>query len=228
MGLTMPKVPDGVDLDALRRAQIELAGRVRIEDDLPEPVEVIAGFDASYDRAGRGYGALTLLGAGDLEVLELHLTEMSIELPYIPGLLAYREMPLLEALWPELELDPDVLLVDGGGLIHPRRLGSACHMGVRLDVPAVGVTKSLLLGEVDGTLASHGDQAPIVDDGEVLGYALRSSRRATKPIYVSPGHRVSHETALRLVRTCLTGRHKLPEPIWLADREAGKLKRGQT
>lgn len=223
----MPRLPEGIDLDALRKEQTGLADRVLLKDDLPDTIEHVAGFDASYDRGGRGYGALTVLETGNLELLELHHTEMDVELPYIPGLLAYRELPLIEALWPKLERAPDVLLVDGGGLIHPRRLGSASHMGLLLDVPSVGVTKNLLLGEVDGSLETEGDQAPILDGDQLLGYALLSSPRASKPIYVSPGHRVDHETALDLVRRTLSGQHKLPEPIWLADREAGKLKRGQ-
>lgn len=223
----MPTVPDGVDLDALRQEQTRLAQQVRWEDALPATIDLVAGFDASYDRAGRGYGALAVLSSPDLKIVELHRTELAVALPYIPGLLAYRELPLIEALWPRLESTPDVLLVDGGGRIHPRRLGSASHMGLALDIPSVGVTKNLLLGEVDGELTEHGDQAPIREDGELLGYALISSPRATKPIFISPGHRVTAETALELVRSTLTGRHKLPEPIWLADREAGKLKRGQ-
>lgn len=223
----MPRAPEGIDLAVLLEEQTELASRVVLADDLPGKIETVAGFDASYDRDGRGYGALTVLAAGSLERLELHHTEMDVELPYIPGLLAYRELPLIEALWPQLERAPDVLLVDGGGSIHPRRLGSASHMGLLLEVPSVGVTKNLLLGEVDGVLEAEGDHAPILDGDELLGYALLSSPRASKPIYVSPGHRVDHETALDLVRRMLTGQHKLPEPIWLADKEAGKLKRGQ-
>lgn len=221
----MPRIPEGVDTDELRAEQTRLAEQVVGRDDLPDPVELVGGFDASYDRAGTGYGALVLVQADTLEPVEQHHVQLEVPFPYVPGLLAYRELPLFGELWPRLERVPDVFLVDGGGRIHPRRLGSASHMGLEAGAATIGVTKNLLLGEVDGDVEAYGDTAPIREGEELLGYALLSSQRATRPIYVSPGHRVSAETALGLVERCCTGKHKLPEPLYLADRLAGEAKR---
>jgi deoxyribonuclease V len=214
-----------VDLDELEAEQRELARKVRIEDDLDDP-ETVAGFDVGY-RGPRGFGALVVARLDDGTILETLETVTEVPMPYIPGLLAFRELPVLRELWPETTEDPDVLIVDGGGLIHPRRLGSASHAGVELDVPAIGVTKNLLLGEVRGSLADQGDVAEIVDDGERLGYAYRSCTRpsAKHPVYVSPGHRITAETSLEIVRGLCSGRSKLPDPVQAAHRAAARLKR---
>jgi deoxyribonuclease V len=210
------------DLDALRDEQAAIAERVVLEDRF-EAVDRVAGFDVAYGDE-HCYGALAYLAPGDSEPVEVVVGEAAIELPYIPGLLAYRELPALGAAveaagdrWP-----PDVRLVDGGGLIHPRRLGSACHAGVRYDVPSVGETTSLLLGEVERAPAEAGEAEPVVETGETIGYAYRSSARAN-PIYVSPGHRVTAATALDLVERCCTGR-KLPAPIQRAHEAAGEAR----
>lgn len=221
----MPAVPDHVDLEELEERQRELADLVRLEDGLGK-VETVAGFDVAYDGT-TGFGALVRTRVDDLETIAILETVTEVKLPYIPGLLAFRELPVLRELWHRVETQPDVLLVDGGGLIHPRRLGSASHAGVELEVPAVGVTKNLLLGEVVGSLEAPGDTAEILDDGELIGYAYRSCTRpnAKHPIYVSPGHRVSPERSLEIVKALCTGRCKLPEPVQRADRAAAELKR---
>lgn len=211
------------DLDALKAKQDEIAEQVVLEEMIGE-VDRVAGFDVAYGE-DTCYGALAVHDLGQVEPVAVHTAASPIELPYIPGLLAYRELPALDAVveaaggdWP-----PDVLLVDGGGIIHPRRLGSACHAGVRYGVPALGVTKSLLLGEVDGEPTSVGETAPVREEGELLGYAIKPSPRAN-PIYVSPGHRVTADTALELVEACLTGTRKLPSPIQRAHEAAGQAR----
>lgn len=225
----MPTVPDDVDLDALKAEQAALAEAVRLENDLPSPVETVGGLDVAYGDE-RCFGAVAILELDTLETVEIHTASVPIELPYIPGLLAYRELPAFEAVWDAATAAghrPDVLLVDGGGLIHPRRLGSACHAGLRFDIPSIGVTKSLLLGAFDGELDAYRDTAPVRDDGELIGYAYRSSKRARTPIYVSPGHRITAETALEVTQRCCSGRRKLPEPVHRAHVAAGEA-RGPT
>lgn len=212
-----------LDTTALVREQRDLATRVRILDDHPEP-RVVAGFDVAYD-GDTAFGALVFVDVARMAVLESVTASAPAAIPYIPGLLAYRELPALRAAWERRPRDPDVLLFDGAGIMHPRRLGVASHAGVLLDVPTLGVTKSLLCGHVEGVLEKTGDVAPVRDGDDLLGYALRSSPRATKPVYVSPGHRVGHDAALALVRRLCTGRHKLPLPIAEADRLAGVAKR---
>lgn len=220
----MPAVPDHVDLGELEARQRELAEHVRLEDELREP-EIVAGFDVAYDGT-TAFGALVVTRVEDLETLATVETVTEVEMPYVPGLLAFRELPVLRELWPRAEPEPDLLLVDGGGLIHPRRLGSASHAGVELEVPAIGVTKSLLLGDVVGEIREPGDTAEIVDEGELVGYAYHSCTRPTAkhPIYVSPGHRVTADGALEIVQELCTGRCKLPEPVQRADRAAAELK----
>lgn len=220
----MPPVPDDVDLDELKARQRKLADEVRLEDDLSEEPELVAGFDVAYEGT-TGFGAL-VLARPDGTIVDTLETVTEVRLPYVPGLLAFRELPVLRELWAGLDETPDVLVVDGGGLIHPRRLGSASHAGVELGIPAIGVTKSLLLGEVQGSLDGAGDVAEIVEDDELLGYAYRSCTlpNAKHPIYVSPGHRVTAATSLDVVRTLCTGRVKLPDPVHEADRAAARLK----
>jgi len=222
----VPSVPDHVDLDELKQRQRELADEVRLRDEVVAEPELVAGFDVAYDGT-TGFGALVLARVDDLAIVETLETVTDVELPYVPGLLAFRELPVLRELWHRLDTEPDVLLVDGGGLIHPRRLGSASHAGVELEVPAIGVTKSLLLGEVRGSIDEPGDVAEIVDDEELLGYAYRSCTlsNAKHPVYVSPGHRVTAARALEIVQRLCTGRVKLPDPVHEADRAADRLKR---
>lgn len=210
-----------MDLDALKDRQRELAQRVRHEDDLGT-FATLAAFDVAYED-DLGIGALVVADA-DGAVHDTLTATVEVEVPYVPGLLAFRELPVLKALWSDLDRSVDLLLVDGGGKIHPRRIGSASHAGVVLDVPSVGVTKSLLLGEVDGTIDQVGDVAPVVDEGELLGYAVHTCPRAKHPIYVSPGHRVTAETALELVEPLCSGRSRLPDPLQAADRAAAQAK----
>lgn len=219
----MPTVPDDVDLDELKAEQERLAEQVRFEDELPAEVRVVAGFDAAYGE-DRVHGALAFVELETLEPVVTVTASAPLELPYIPGLLAYRELPALEAVWDEADRLPDVLLVDGGGRIHPRGFGSACHAGIRFDVPSIGVAKSLLLGEIHGAVSSFEDRAPVRANGQLLGYAYLSSRRAKNPIYVSAGHRVSPETALQLVDRACTGERKLPAPIHRAHVAAGEAR----
>lgn len=210
-----------MDPDALKQRQRDLAKRVRHEDDLGT-VETLAAFDVAYD-GDLGVGAL-VVADGDGTIDETLTATVEVDVPYVPGLLAFRELPVLEALWSELDREVDLLLVDGGGKIHPRRIGSASHAGVLLEVPSVGVTKSLLLGEVQGEVDGVGDVAPVVADGELVGYAMHTCQRAKHPIYVSPGHRVTAGTALELVRPLCSGRSRLPDPLQAADRAAARAK----
>ncbi|MDX1610754.1 MAG: endonuclease V [Candidatus Thermoplasmatota archaeon] len=207
-------------LQALETQQAQAQAHLILEDAYPEPVASVAGFDVAYDEAGMAYAALAVLSAEDLVTRQVHLASAPALIDYIPGLLGYREIPLLVQAYQQLAEPPDVLLVDGGGTIHPRRMGSACMAGLELGLATVGVTKSLLLGEVTGEVHRCGEHAPVVDHGELVGYATILALGATKPIYVSPGHRISHGSALELVQRCATGQHKLPEPLRVAHKAA--------
>lgn len=144
--------------------------------------------------------------------------------PYVPGYLGFREVPALAAAWERLADKPDLLVVDGHGLAHPRRAGIATHLGVALDVPTIGSAKTLLCGVIQGAVGPNpGDSAPVVHRGEVVAMALRTRARAL-PIYVGIGHRVSLETAVRLVFNLCGGR-RLPLPVRLAHDAANAARR---
>lgn len=203
-----------------------LAARVETADRLEE-VRVLGGADASstrFDPARIVHAALVALSWPGLHPLAEAGATHRGGLPYIPGLLGFREVPALAEAWAQLDPRPDLVLVDGHGVAHPQGLGIASLLGVVLDVPTIGVAKSVLVGEVAGPLPdTPGAVAPLVWKGREIGVALRS-RRGANPLYVSAGHRVSLPTALAWVRQTLRG-YRLPEPTRFAHRAAGALRR---
>ncbi len=227
---TRPPVPaewlHPPDAAAARRAQTALAERVAREDAPDGEVRLLGGVDVSnnrFDPEERVFAAVVALSVSDLRVVETAGAVARAAMPYVPGLLGFREIPALLAAWDKLERKPDLLLVDGHGVAHPRRLGIAAHLGVVLDVPAVGVAKSVLVGEADAPLPDEaGAETPLLWRGERIGTALRTRRRAN-PLYVSIGHRVSLETAVAWVRRA-TGGYRLPEPTRQAHLAANALR----
>lgn len=210
---------------AARLLQADLAARVVSHDDLG-PIRVVAGADAStlrFDPTRTVHAAMVALDAITLALLGEAGATRRGGLPYVPGLLGFREVPPLAEAFARLAPRPDLILVDGHGLAHPRGLGVACLLGVTLDVPTIGVAKSILIGTVQGELANMaGAQAPLVWRDRVIGMALRS-RRGASPIYVSVGHRVSLATALAWVTELGRGR-RLPEPTRLAHDAATRVR----
>lgn len=212
------------DLAALRAAQRDIAARAVTRDALGE-VRLIGGVDISASRFEREvHAAIVVLEWPSLREVARAGRSEPAPLPYLTGLLGFREVPAAAAAFAALPLRPDLLLVDGQGLEHPRRCGVATHLGVTLDVPAIGVAKSRLCGTWPELPEPPGSAVPITDRGEVVGMLLRSRPRA-KPIHVSVGHRMSLETALGWVRATLRGR-RLPEPTRLAHDAAGAVRRG--
>lgn len=151
----------------------------------------------------------------DLVIVESALIDRPLTFPYVPGLLSFREAPATLELLEQLSEKPDLLLVDGQGLAHPRRFGLACHLGLLADVPTIGVAKSRLIGTYQEPGIERGAWSEPVDGGEIIGAVLRT-RSAVRPVFVSIGHRISLKTAIDLV-LCCTGRFRLPEPIRVAD-----------
>jgi deoxyribonuclease V len=208
-----------------RRMIPDLAARVVAEDRIGE-VRVIGGTDASstrFDPDGTVYAATVALDWPSLAPLGKAGAVTRGGLPYIPGLLGFREVPALAEAWARLDPKPDLVMVDGHGVAHPKGLGIACLLGLVLDVPTIGVAKSVLVGAVEGDLPDEpGARAPLVWKGRQLGVALRS-RRGANPLYISVGHRVSPGTALAWVERCLRGR-RLPETTRAAHEAAGALR----
>lgn len=181
-------------------------------------IRSVAGVDCS-EKDGRVRAAVCVYSFPGLEPIEDALAERALEFPYVPGLLAFREVPAIVDAYRRLVREPDLLLVDGHGLAHPRRCGVASHLGVVLDRPTVGCGKSLLVGEHREPAARRGSRTRLVHGGETVGLALRT-RTGVRPLYVSIGHRVDLALAARIVLACTRG-FRLPEPIRRADRLAG-------
>ena len=201
------------------RAQQEaLRARVVTVDDHP-PIVTAAGLDLAYDTASdRAAAAVVVLDVATLARVDAAAVTGRATFPYSPGLLAFREVPLLIAAYEQLSYRPDVLVCDGHGIAHPRRIGLASHLGVLLDRPSIGVAKAPYLGAHAPLGERHGASADIVDGGEVIGRALRT-RDGLAPVYVSVGHRVGLDTACALVLR-LTPRHRQPETTRQADSAA--------
>ncbi len=207
-------------LARLREEQRRLATRVETSDRLPD-VRRVAGFDVSYADDIAFAAAVVMDPAGE-EVLQRVAIETRADFPYIPGYLAYREFPAIEACFRRLDPAPDLLMIDGHGILHPARFGIASYAGVMLDRPSIGVAKSLLVGTPGPTPRESGGSTHVRLDGETLGAALRSGR-SRRMVYVSVGHRVSLSTALRITkRLCRT---RIPEPLRRADIESKNDKR---
>lgn len=214
------------DIAQARAAQGEMALCIITVDDLPVPIRRIGGADVSntrFDPTKRVYAALvTRDAATDAPIATATETRIA-DLPYVPGYLGFREVPALAAAWSRLRVKPDLLLVDGQGLAHPRGLGVACHLGLVLDVPTIGVAKSLLVGSGEPG-PEPGDTAPLMLKDRRIGTAIRT-RRGAKPLYVSIGHRVSLDTAVAIVLAATRGR-RLPAPIRAAHDAANAARRG--
>ncbi|NMJ42798.1 endonuclease V [Roseomonas sp. JC162] len=201
------------DIATARAAQAEMAARILPEDDLPDCIARLGGADVSntrFDPAKRVHAALVTLDAATDAVLASSGESRKADFPYVPGYLGFREVPALRACWDRLSVRPDIILVDGQGMAHPRGLGLACHLGLVLGVPTIGVAKSRLVGEGEPG-PDPGDATPLMWKGRCIGTALRT-RRGARPLYVSVGHRVSLATATRLVLAVTRGR-RLATPI---------------
>lgn len=210
------------DVAALRAIQEDLAQRVSLKDAFPKALRTVAGFDVGFEDDGAiTRAAAVLLDANTLQVLESQLVRLPTRMPYIPGLLSFRELPaLLEAL-SLLSVKPDLIFIDGQGIAHPRRFGVAAHFGVATGLPAIGVAKKVLIGE--STTALHdirGAFTTLRDKGEQIGWLLRS-KTGCLPLVVSPGHRVAMATAPEMTMRFVTT-YRLPQPTRLADRLASR------
>lgn len=211
------------DVARARALQTELAHRVRLEDDYP-PLRLLAGVDVGFEEDGAiTRAAAVLINAQTLQPLAEVIARRPTRMPYIPGLLSFRELPAVLHALAELPQPPDLIFVDGLGVAHPRGLGIAAHLGVITGLPTIGVAKSILVGHHAELGPLRGDRTDLVYRGKRIGTVLRSKDRI-KPLIVSPGHRVSQASAPDLVLACCT-RYKLPEPTRLADRLASRRDR---
>jgi deoxyribonuclease V len=198
-----------------------LAPLVVGEGDVTDVRYVAAADVAFVDRPERARpevarAAVVVLSYPSLDVIEERIVEVVTEFPYVPGLLSFREVPVLSKAFEKLEHEPDLLFVDGHGRAHPRRFGIACHLGLSLDVPTIGVGKTRLCGEHSEPAREKGATTMLVHRDEVIGHVLRS-RDGVKPLYVSVGHRIGLTEASEWTLRLCQG-FRLPEPIRVADR----------
>lgn len=199
--------------------QRQLAAEVSRENEVAMP-HFIAGVDIAAGRAQEmATGTVVVLSYPELKVVETKVVQGRLDFAYIPGLLSFRELPLTLAACERLSITPDLILVDGQGIAHPRRFGLASHLGLCLDTPTIGCAKSLLCGRHEAPGNEPGNYAEVIDNGETIGVALRT-RQGVKPVYVSIGHKIDLKTAIYWTLKCCRG-YRLPEPTRLAHLAAG-------
>jgi deoxyribonuclease V len=210
-------IPEAVAL------QRELRDRLVLRPPPGFAPRLVGGADVSLDRDDpRGWAGIAVIDRSTMDTVDEATATAEISFPYVPGLLSFRELPILERVWERLRVRPDVLVFDGQGYAHPRRFGLACHGGVLFDVPTVGCAKTLLVGRHGALGEERGARAELVDRGEVVGMALRL-RAGVKPVYVSPGHRMDVPTAVEVVLAVSAG-FREPETTRRAHRLVNRVR----
>ena len=212
--------PEDTSRGSLLKVQRIVSERVRIKDDFGDINHIAAADQAFLDN--RIISAILVMDFGSLEITERVFSIAPVTFPYITTFLSFREGPAIVNAFGKLKIRPDLLLIDGAGINHPRGAGIATHIGVALDVPTIGITKRILCGK-GAQVSNVGESSPLVYMDKTVGWLLKSSKKS-KPIVVAPGHRVSLESSLSIVKACLRG-HKLPEPSRLAHEYANACKK---
>lgn len=198
--------------------QLDLARRVSLEDSVTRPHHV-AGVDVGFEDNNRiTRAAIAVLQYPELTLADSVIARCKTTFPYVPGYLSFRELPAVLKALDSLQIIPDLFLCDGQGIAHPRRFGIACHLGVLTGIPSIGVGKSRLTGRYQEPGQDKGDYSPLTDKDETIGVVLRTRDRV-KPLYISPGHRISLKGAMDWVLRCTT-RYRLPETTRYAHRLA--------
>jgi len=203
-----------IDFEALKKEQNKLAKKV-ITTDSFEKIKTIAGADQAYI-GNKVISAIAVCDYKGLKLIEEKHAVVDAKIPYKSGFLFYRDGPAVMEAFNKLENKPDVLIVKANGILHPRRIGMASHVGILLDIATIGATKNLMLGEVR--------EKTIYVEKEARGYEL-ITREHARPIYISPGNKISLKTSLEIVKNSLRQPHKLPEPLHLAHKHGNKIKK---
>ncbi|GAA6624047.1 deoxyribonuclease V [Scytonema sp. NUACC26] len=204
-------------VDEAIKIQEQLQLEVITEDNLKQPLQYVAGVDMGFEEDGAiSRAAVAVLSFPDLQLQETSIARRPTTFPYIPGFLSFREIPAVLDALEKIQTTPDIILCDGQGIAHPRRFGIACHLGLIIDIPTIGVAKSLLIGKHEDLPETQGSWQPLIHKGDTVGAVLRT-RTGVKPVYVSSGHRVSLPTAIDYVLRCTT-KYRLPETTRFADK----------
>jgi len=206
-----------------RELQTQLAGRVEFKPIAGNP-KLIAGLDCAFSKNGQKiFACVVVLTFPNFELIETKNSVRKVNFPYIPGLLSFREAPACIAAVEKLKNEPDIFMVDGQGIAHPRRLGIAAHLGLFFDKPTIGCAKSRLIGTFEEVPAEKGFYSFLKDGDEIIGSVVRT-RTGVKPVFVSVGHKCTLEDAVKWTIKCAV-RYRLPEPARLAHQLVTKLKK---
>jgi deoxyribonuclease V len=201
-------VEEAVALQEQLRAQVQQTNSFDTKD-----IRTVAGVDVTYREVG--HAAVVVFDFLTMQIIEQVTATGTVNFPYVPGLLSFRECPVALQAFEQLHTQPDVIICDGQGYAHPRRFGLACHLGLWLDRPTIGCAKTRFIGTYANLGQNMGDQAQLMDGGEVIGVALRT-RANTNPVFVSVGHKIDLDTAAKIVIRCVRG-YRLPETTRAAD-----------
>jgi len=210
-----------MEIEKYLKIQEEMRKDLLIENRI-DKIERIGGVDQAFPNRKNVISCIVVLDEYEMSVIEKGFSIKETDFPYIPGLLSFREGPSIIDAYKKLKNKPDLLLIDGHGIAHPRRMGIASYIGIKLDIPTVGVAKRRLIGMYKEP-KNEGEATKLIDDNKVIGYVLKSKNKCN-PIFISPGYKIDIETSLRIVRNCLR-KHKLPEPIRLAHLFVNERKR---
>lgn len=215
----------GLKIPEATRIQHELREKLVIgEQNLT--VQTIGGADISLNLYSTTiYAGIILLSFPDFKPLAYSLVKSETRFPYVPGYLAFREVPALVKVWEQMQQKPDVLVVDGHGIAHPRRLGIAAHFGTVTGQTSLGCAKKILFGKFEEPGLNTGDYSPIYDKTEQIGFAFRSKTK-TAPVFVSPGYGLGMQNCLDIIKQC-TGKYRIPEPTRHAHELVNKFRKGE-
>ncbi len=210
---------EAIDIQKRLRSEIQLKP-------LQKDIKLVGGTDLSFNKFSDViYAGIVLLDAATMQVVGHSLVVDQMKFPYIPGLLSFREIPSLMKAWEQLTQKPDIMLVDGHGIAHSRRMGIAAHLGLLTQTPTIGCAKKILFGKYTEPAPEKGSYTPILDKQETIGFALRTKDKV-KPMLVSPGNLVSLEETVDIVLRCTRG-YRLPEPTRQAHNTVNALRRGE-
>lgn len=213
------KIPEATLIQKELRTQLQIC-KSNLE------IRTIAGADVSLNMFGKTiYAGIILLSFPGLKPLAHSLVKTDVHFPYVPGYLAFREVPALYTAWQVMPVKPDVLIVDGHGIAHPRRLGIAAHFGVLAAQSTIGCAKKILFGKYNEPASQQGSHNPIYDKEEIIGYALRSKNNV-KPVFISPGNLLDVHQSLEIMKRCF-GKYRIPEPTRLAHNLVNKFRTGE-
>jgi deoxyribonuclease V len=207
---------EAIALQQQLRTQVQLTP-------LQKEVTTIGGADISFNKYSETvYAGIVVLSYPHLEVIDKAAVITEVNFPYIPGLLAFREVPALAQAWNKLAIKPDVLVLDGHGIAHPRRMGIATHFGIIANHPTIGCAKSMLTGKYTDLGENTFDTAPLISKNEIIGTVLRTKLK-TNPVFVSPGNLITMEESVELIKNCVV-KYRIPTPTRLAHNYVNEIR----